>query len=408
MLSYFIKYSNLGKGIWATLISRIISALGYMMLMPYLSVILIKYHGIPVEEVALITSIYIFSTTGLMVPATFFISKFGYKSSMIIGRIFGGVICILFLYIKYTSLLVFISLLMGFGTSLYNLACKSYISIEAKDDPQKKLNIFTLYNMSLNIGGSVGPLIASFFIDGMYFKYLLFIVAFLNIISVIVVDRLTTDVEKTENVNSIVSTLRGYKNVLLNRDIYLLMGITILAQILFTQFFSVLPLYLSKTNNNMVSYSILLIINTVMGVFAQVPLSQFGNKFIKNRNFVGLGIGTAFLAIGIALISQSWNYYVLLLSAVLFTIGELIFTPFEDKSVSDIAYDINNTSMYFSVFSLGWAIGKGIGSFIGITLVGYFGGAIFWVIISGFGWLATLICFIKSNILKKREIYYSA
>ena len=53
------------------------------------------------------------------------------------------------------------------------------------------------------------------------------------------------------------------------------------------------------------------------------------------------------------------------------TIAELVLTPYQDKLVSDLSKDPILINYYISVFGVAWAIGKGLGNYIGIKYLEY-------------------------------------
>ncbi|KXG78232.1 MFS transporter [Thermotalea metallivorans] len=399
-LSTFLN-KNYDKNLLATLISRVLAALGYTMIMPFLAVMLAKYHDLSTTQVALIVGTYAFSQTGLMIPAAFIVNKIGYKLSMIIGRILGGVLYVLFLYISNVNLLILISIAVGLGSSMFNLACKGFISLETASDEQKKLHAFALYNMSLNLGGALGPLIGALFMDKDYLAFLLYIVAALNILSAIIIDRMVVFKLNRNPENTIKSSLKGFVAVLKNKKFLFYFILTVMIHLSFSQFFSVLPLYFSKNNVSMSVYSIMLTINTIMAVFLQVPLMYIVNKKLKHNSMLGLGLGSLLIGFSIFMVFINTNLVILLIIAIVFTIGELVFTPFEDKAISDVIDNSEYTAAYFGFASFGWSLSKGLGNYIGIKMLSVFNKYSFSMFVSSFSFIVfmvvLLIWLIKPN-----------
>lgn len=384
---------KLNSNLWATFISRTIVAIGYTMILPFLAVMLTKVHHMDLQEVAIIMSVYIFCQSGLMIPATFTINKIGYKNSMILGRIFGGVLYILYLYISYLPALILLSILIGFGTSLFNLATKGYLSIQTQSNPEKKFNVFSIYNMSINLGASIGPLIAAVFMTHNSFKFMLYFITIINILSIFIIERSIFNSHELYAKSSLKETLYDFIKILKNKKIYKILMITFFSQITFSQFFIVIPLYFLSTGKNLATYSILMLINTIMCLAFPFVIIHINKILIKDRNYMGLGIGSLLISFGMIFMGVSNRLWGFIVCTIIFSIGELFFVPFEDKAISDVITDLRTTTAYFSVAALGWALAKGLGSYLAIMLLKLKIGYLFWIIISSFGLIASLLSF---------------
>ncbi|MDK2828778.1 MAG: hypothetical protein PWP67_1589 [Clostridium butyricum] len=388
-----VNYKNFDINLWATLASRVLSAIGYTMIMPFLAIMLARYHNLNTNQVAIVVSIYGFSQTGLMIPASFIVDRIGYKLSMIIGRILGGVIYILYLYISNVQLLALISITIGLGTSMFNLACKSFVSLNIASDEQKKLQAFTLYNLSLNIGGALGTLIGAIFMDKNGIVVLIYVVSVLNILAAIIIDRIVVLDFDNRIKNKIKDSLLGFVTVIKNKKFCLYFVVIILIHISYSQFFTVLPIYFSRYNVSMLVYSIMLVINTIISVLFQIPLMIIINKKIKSNSLLGLGLGSLLIGFSIAILFLSTNMFISFFVAIVFTLGELIFTPFEDKAISDTINNVQYTSAYFSIASLGWSLAKGLGNYVGIKMLSVLHKNLFSIFISSFSLIASILLF---------------
>ena len=357
------------RNVITILSTRIIAATGYMMLTPFLSIMLLA-NGVSTAKCALITAFYTFSQTGFMIPAAWILNKLHYKKSMIWGRLITAILVLGYTWSKNIIILLSISLAIGFGTSLYNLTCKGYIGIISSDNNRKRLNLFAAYNVAMNIGSSLGPLLGSLIVAKDRYMILLLVIIIMNLLSAIVtaifMNRIEeTDIRKVANTNMRVSQY-------LNKDFISLIIITVLLQILFTQMFSVMPVYFVQNEINIYYYTIMLTINTVGCVMLQTPVLWISKMILKERQKYGLFLAAMIYVLGYCFMyfsnENSFSFCVL---GGLLTIAELVLTPYQDKLVSDLSKDPILINYYISVFGVAWAIGKGLGNYIGIKYLEY-------------------------------------
>lgn len=371
------------RNVVTILLTRIIAATGYMMLTPFLSIMLLA-NGVSTTKCALITAFYTFSQTGFMIPAAWILNKLQYKKSMIWGRLTTAILVWGYIWSKNTIILLSISLAIGFGTSLYNLACKGYIGNISSDNNRKRLNLFAAYNVAMNIGSSLGPLLGSLIVAKDRYRILLMVITIMNLLSAVVtVFFMNKTEEKIRKVTN--KKLRIFQY--LKKEFISLIIITVLMQILFTQMFSVMSVYFVQNGVNIYYYTIMLTINTVGCVVLQAPVLWVSKMVLKERHKYGLLLAAMIYVLGyfFMYLSNKTSFSFLVLG-VLLTIAELILTPYQDKLVSDLSKEPILINYYISFFGVVWAIGKGIGNYLGIKYLEYTNDAnSYWALLSFIG-----------------------
>lgn len=392
-----------GEELTVTLLVRAISSLGYAMIAPYIAVLLITYKNFDVASAAFLTGLFGFSQTGLMIMATFIINRFGIKKSMTVGRILGGGTYFLYIFIDNTIPMAVLIISMGLGTSLYNLSCKSCIAFYTTDNPQKRIEAFSFFNMAFNLGGTIGPLLGGIFIDSEWMTTMLLLISGLNILSAFIIDRIFGEVCIISQVGNInfKSTFNKMLRVFFSQTFIIYFIVSLLTQLSYNQFLTSVSFHFANTNISMYVYSIMLTMNAAIVTMLQVPLLNLFNKIIKDRNLYGLGLGAMLIALGIGGIFLFKNIILLVIFTLLLTLGEIITIPFEDKSISDCATESGETSAYFSIAGLGWSLAKGIGGGLGISLLSMnpnHGG----FILASFAIISSISCFVLCD--KRRVV----
>jgi DHA1 family multidrug resistance protein-like MFS transporter len=138
---------------------------------------------------------------------------------------------------------------------------------------------------------------------------------------------------------------------------------------LYTQLFSLLPLYVCKGLNNQSLLGFLFILNSIIVIFLSLPINNFLSSKRMSHNSSLLLSFIIFLC-GLILLGLSKSTCSVYISVLLWTISEIIMIPTLNKLVVDTS-DSNIRLMGFSINAIAIGIGEGGGNFVGASLAGY-------------------------------------
>jgi len=164
----------------------------------------------------------------------------------------------------------------------------------------------------------------------------------------------------------------------IGRDTTFLMfsAATFLTSLVFMQAFSTLPIYMSELGLSKQDVGWLLSANGVLIVLLQLPVTHFLNRFHRVLMILS---GEVLIAFGFGLTTFAETGPLLLLTIVIWTLGEVVQAAFKQSMVADLA-PVAMRARYMGVFSLSHAFGLAIGAPIGGQILAVGGGRLLWPI----------------------------
>lgn len=142
-----------------------------------------------------------------------------------------------------------------------------------------------------------------------------------------------------------------------------------LAMVVYAQHQSAVPLRLDVEPNGVQLYSLLLIINPVIVIAVEYPLSYVTKRM---PGHIALALGVVIMATGVTVTGTYADVPVVaIIGWVLFSVGECIFAPMSNSYVADLATKEaqSRTQGRLAAFqSVGAALGPGIGSWMLLVL----------------------------------------
>lgn len=253
---------------------------------------------------------------------------------------------------------------------------------------QQRLKLFSWRYTAANVGWAIGPLIGIY--AGASYM-LLFLVAGAIYAVLAMVFQLLPVPQATASAAS-----DHYRPVPLRESIraaihdprllYFLGGGTLLVAI-YGQWSATIGSYLgSQVDNGMAIYAY---ISSVNGAVVLIG-NPFARRFIERFGALkALVIGCLFFLIGELGFMVSGALWGFALSMVVFTIGEILVVPSEYMLVDGIANDRNRGS-YFGAHSFS-TVGNSIGSIIGGTILGAFGGVSMFLLFAAFAIVSAIL-----------------
>ena len=161
----------------------------------------------------------------------------------------------------------------------------------------------------------------------------------------------------------------------------------VLTSIVFMQGFSTLPIYLSQLGYTKEMIGWLMSTNGILIVLLQIPVTTFLNRF--HRILVIL-VGELLIGAGFGLTTFASAWPLLLLSIVIWTIGEVVQAAFKQSMVADMA-PVSMRGRYMGMFALCHAVGMTGGVPLGGQILDRWGPSVLWVACFALAMTATAI-----------------
>lgn len=378
-------YKNLPMSVYIIFFASIINNLGNFVA-PFLTMFLTYSIGMNVELVGVIVAVNSF--VGLIASAHGgkLIDTVGRKRIFIIFRTTSAIALMLCAFTKDPIILTILLILSNFLGG-YSLPVYSTIITDITEGEQRN-TAFSLQYMALNIGFSVGPLLAAF----LYNNYLIWIFlgdAITTFISVILVAFLIPETMPAKQEKSMVNSNKLEKaeegtlfQALVKRPTLLLFSfIIIIYFIVFSQFNFGLSLQIGDVfgKNSATIFGSLMTVNAVMCSIIPMFLTVL-TKDIKAS--LSIAMGGILYAVGFGMIFFIHSYFLFVLSAMIWTMGEMLIATNTNVYIADHS-PASHRGRFNSIFPIIRKLGFMVGPIIAGVYVKYTNIRNLWLFIGG-------------------------
>ncbi|MDD9265740.1 MDR family MFS transporter [Paenibacillus sp. GCM10023248] len=304
--------------------------------------------------------------------------RFGRRIIMLAALFGWAVVFVGFSLVKLPILFMLLNMLNGLCRSFYEPVSQALMA--DLTEPAKRLRVFSMRYMAINVGVAVGPLLGAFFatMDGALPFLLTGIVYFIYAVTLyvllIVFGIKQIEGEKKQPV-TFVSALR-----VVHKDItfrfYILGGI--IGAIGYSQVMVTLSQYLEQNFAEGVNmFAILMSVNAIVVIALQIPLTRISDKYTPLATIVA---GNLMFALGDIGFAFSHNLGWMIGSMAIFTLGEILNYPAANMLIDKLAPE-HMRGTYFGAQTL-TNIGHFMGPWVGGFLLVAYGGSTLYLVMA--------------------------
>jgi MFS family permease len=362
VLVFKTNFNLLPLSLKILLLGVLLSHLAYYMVLPLLPIILKVLKGLTIIQIGTVLAVSSFSYQGGSVLGGFLADKIGRRLIITVGAFIKGLALVGFGLATTYSLLILVALLNGIGGGLNSPSTKAAIAALTSEEDHKT-TVFSLRGIAANIGiGSAGLL--TYFLIGQESVVVFYISA--SIFAVLaIISWLYVPVNCKEDECEKIS-LQTYKEVLRNKAFVIYSIMSIFVWGLYAQFALALPLRAESFMKNPTAVSLIWTFNSILVVLLQTSIT---NRVLERINPMNaLAIGTTFIGIGISSLYFANHFALLIVSGVIFVIGEMILMPTIDVTITKLA-TVQLIGTYFGLANFIFGLGEGLGNFGGSRLL---------------------------------------
>jgi len=377
-MSYFSSYKRLPKSIYIIFFAQIINRFGDFVL-PFLSLFLVKKLGLSYQSAGVAVMLSSLAT----IPGSFAGGKiadhFGRKKTYALFQL-SAAVCLFFCAFMKSAQIIIALVCMS---SFFNGGVRPIISAIITDvlPAEKRQMGFSLSYLGINLGVSLGPIVAGFLFN--HYIPLIFIgdaaTSFIAVALVLInIKETLPDYTDGKSVRSEEKSEEGNVfSVLMRRPkILVFLIIDAVLCIVYTQHSFSLPMMLDSAfgSSGASNYGIIMSFNAVTVIVMTMFISSVTRKWKALSNIAMSGL---MYAIGFGMVAFIRSMPLYMLSTIIWTIGEIMMvTNFG-------VYIANNTPQNYrarfnAVASLSWAIGAAIGTSLIGRYMDYFGVKAVW------------------------------
>ncbi|MDF2940744.1 MAG: putative major facilitator superfamily transporter [Gammaproteobacteria bacterium] len=357
MQALVTKFKQVSTDYYLMLIAMFLMKTGQFMLLPFLAIFLIKTAHISPSEIGLVIGSGAFVYGAFSLAAGVLTDRLGVKKVLITALLLGSISLFFFFSIRNVAWYIAMNVLTGISRSLFNVGGKSY-GVEGLSFEMRRF-CFSLRSMATNSGASVGPLFGAYFAihsNLLVFPVIGMLYLALGVLCLLILKNCVKDMDKKPvTVGEAMGVLR--KDTLLQ----LLMLITFVYWLTYSQFDSTLPQYLALSLHNGVHiYTAMFVVSAVGCAGLQVITTHLTRNCSEGALSYS---GMVLFAIAYVLIALFLQVPALIIASVFLVFAEIIVIPVNDLLTAKIAPE-NRIGTYYGAISLA-TVGMGIGPMLG-------------------------------------------
>ncbi len=383
----FKSYPNAFK---VLTLATFIDMLGTFLLIPFFALYITEHFGVGMIQVGFLFMIFsVGNIFGGMIGGAL-ADKYGRRLMVLVGLVTSGISSLLLGFVNDLNLFFIISALLGVVGSFGNPARQAMVvDLLPKE---KQAEGFGIQRVAFNLSATIGPILGGFIATRSFI--LLFIADAVSSIITAVIVFFVIPETKPQNLDdeaeeSVMKTMKGYKEVLKDGSFMLYLGVTAIMVLVYMQMNSTLPVFLRDVHDfSILGFSLLLSMNALMVVVLQIWIAKKISKYAPMKM---MAIGTLFYMIGFSMYGFITEVYLFFIAMIIITVGEMIVSPVEQTTVATFAPE-DKRGRYMAVYGFHWAIPNLFGIIgagliienIGPSWVWYIGGILSLITIGGF------------------------
>ncbi|MGF7033280.1 MFS family permease [Paenibacillus mucilaginosus] len=345
------------------LLGTIMARVASSMSMPFLAIYLAKQSGLsPLLIGAIIGLGSLAGTIGGFVGGALS-DRFGRKSILMAALLAWAAVFTGFAMAKAPLAFMLLNILNGLARSLYEPVSQALMADITP--PEKRLNMFSLRYLAINIGVAIGPLLGAYAGAAQaWLPFLLTGLIYLLYAAALYVLLQTFGIRRIEGERRSPVTVRSAWRVITRDTVFrYYIAASVIGALSYSQMMVTLSQYVEgKVAEGAALFALLMTLNAVTVVALQVPLTRL---FQPRGPLLTITAGTLLFALGDVGYALAGSWWAFMFSMFLFTLGEILTYPAGNVLIDKLAPE-EMRGTYYGAQSF-----SGFGHFIGPVLGGF-------------------------------------
>ncbi len=362
------KFYYYDRRVWYLLFTRVINALGFSIVLPFISVYLFSEKNVPMTVIGSIFLGVAVIRAAMQMLGGSFADRFSRRQIMLIAGV-GRTIAFLLLAFAILGNLPFyaigISILIAYGFgSMFMPAADAMISDVVL--PKDRIEAYGLQRMGFNLGWAIGPAIGGYLASVSYQLIFLIAAAFFTI-AVFIVYFFIPDSHNHELRSQF--SFKALKKLIRNYSFIFYGILSMLVFSIITQIVTTLSVFsIEVVNISKIQLGYLYTVNGVFIILFQIQGIRWIRRIPLTR---ALALGASLSALSYLIVASSHNFLMLACAIIVLTFGEIFFIPSGTTLASNWAPE-SQKGTYLGLYGVFQGLGRSIGPFYGGILVDHF------------------------------------
>jgi MFS family permease len=347
----------LPRGAWILFFGTFLNKFGTFVL-PFLAIYMTRL-GFTSAQAGLAIGAYGIGTLGACLLGGCLADRLGRRKTIVLSMSSAAVAMLSLSQARTLPLIVLCSGLAGLTGELYRPASSALLADLVPAG--QRVTAFAAYRMALNAGFAFGPATAGLLAKHSFFWLFVGDAATSLLYGFVAWVALPAGLRGTRTDNS----LRETWNVLCTDQRFRRMLCASLAVgLVFVQVFSTMSLEISRNGFSPSVYGLVISLNGVLIVLCELPLTTVTKRYPARQM---MALGYLLIGVGFASNALTRTLPLLVLTVVLFTLGEMVAMPVSGAYVADLA-PAHQRGLYMGAYGLVWSVAFIGGPSLGMLL----------------------------------------
>ncbi len=291
-------------------------------------------------------------------------------------------------------LMILLTGLAGMMAELYRPASSALLTDLAP--PEQRVTAFAWYRLATNLGFAASPVVAGLLASHSFLLVFLGDALTSLVFGLLALFALPRNEQRSSMIQE--RELDGLWRALRRDHRYLLFLLgSILVSFVYFQHLSTFALQVKADGLSNAAYGMLLSVNGTCIIFLELPISSITRRF-PSRPVIA--VGWLLIALGFGLISIVHTVAPLVLTVVIWTLGEMVHSPVSSAYVSNLS-PAHLRGRYQGIWGLTWSAGLILGPALGSLLFSW-SAVILWLLCGALGLLAALLVLFSGRLPERQ------
>jgi len=274
-----------------------------------------------------------------------------------------------------------------------------FVSLFVYAKPENRVRALSLVRLSVNLGFAARPTLGGLIILGMGYQGLFWVDGSTCILAILIFALKVKEKKRIPLAEGEIPTIPNRKSIYNDKPFWLLLFTIFIIVMVFFQIFTTLPLYHhEKFGLTEVQTGMLLSLNGLLVFFLEMPIvSQFERKQTNKIKIIALGALCVALGYFVILL-DSW-IFILIISIILLSLGEIFAFPFSNAVALNRAPK-GQEGQYMGLFTMSFSLAHIVCSKTGLDIIDSYGYQTNWIVMGSLAMLALACCIWLHRILQ--------
>ena len=347
----------LPRGAWILFFGTFLNKFGTFVL-PFLAIYMTNL-GYTATQAGLAIGAYGVGTLGACLLGGHLADRLGRRKTIVLSMFAGAAAMLCLSQVHSLTLIVLFAALVGLTGELYRPASSALLADLVP--PGQRVTAFAAYRMAFNAGWAFGPATAGLLAKHSFLWLFVGDAATSLLYGLVAWLALPSGLRGTRTENSLLETFRVVRE---DKRFLQVLCAALAVGLVFVQVFSTMSLQITQSGFSASTYGLVISLNGVLVVLCELPLTTITKRF-PARRVMALG----YLLIGVGFTSNviERTLPLLVLTTVMFTLGEMISMPIGGAYVADLA-PAHQRGLYMGTYGMVWAVAFVCGPSLGMLV----------------------------------------